>query len=958
MLIARRLEISSVLAELSAAGIEQRVGTVLLRGPAGIGKSTIVSEILRHSAEARGFPLLGRADGFDRGAPFGVFRDAFSRLRPRDLPAPALDALAAVRESLDVRSLTGDGRSVQLRRDRILLALADLLPHLTEAGPTVLALEDLHAADPDSLALVGLLGRNIADVPMLLLLSCRNGYDAHLGALDSFLGRLSDDGRATVIDLAPLARPAIAELLADSLGQAQPASVLDVVLRSSGGNPFFAQAMADRMADGADPTATDLTSWAHDLLALQDHAAHNSADVPNFLARFFGARDGEFDAASALSVFGKFGLNHLPLLQSVTGQSERQAVAHLDRLIAKILLVRTINGYEFAHPILKDLLYADLGEARRRSTHRQVAGILARRQAGGHEVDAFELAAHAYAAGHFDDDLALDSCLAAASSAADVAPLVAVGWFDRALELMRPSDLRRSQIHARRVYSLILASQTTQAIEASRTAFAELPYGVGHVALSLSAAGAMFAGDHLEEALAVIKTEMDCGTDLPWLWSMRVALLGQLGRPNEIDADGTDSYLGAMSRVRNCDRPLETASAAILLMTHSALIADTANYTVFDGLMRAHLDSVPLLSRAELLHMAATLAVEGVGGIRSAEDDLAAARALVGRRPMTSAGGTAELSEILVAYYTGRWDDALDRVAVAAPALRDCGSTTVLIAVRAVAVLLLTDRGEFDAALTIGADLQPGPFGTRPLVAVARSRLAGLDGNHHSAVAILQEQADRAHLRGHLVMSTLVTEELASVLLRAGRTNEAIDVSRRGDELAKAVQWPLLSLYADRTTAAVCGDLDAARRAAVIASDQGAPVELARCRVILGELGDDSRTNLQAALTVFRSVGAVGWARRAENGLRTFGLLVPHHRAPVNSANGLTRSETALARLAVEGLSNRQIAAALNYSARTVETYLSKIYAKLGVSGRIDLIRSVMAGRIDLGDTRSPTGQP
>ena len=932
MLIDRRIEVAGIRAELHAAAIDRRVSTVLLRGPGGIGKSTIAAEILRHAAADGVLPLLGRADDFDRGAPFGVFRDAFSRVDPSRIPPAARSAFAELRESLDIRSLVEAAPGpASRRRDRILVGLAELLPRLTDAGPAVLVLEDLHAADPDSLALAALLGRNIADVPMLLLLTCRSGYEAHLGELHSFVGRLVDDGRASVIDLPPMTRPAIGELLTDTIGTRPAVALLDAVWKSSGGNPFFARAIAEGIADGSDP-AELIRSAAG--IGSERNAIGPDRDVPALLSRFFAARDPEFEAASALAVFGRFDLAHLYLLEAVTGQAKALTATNIDRLIAKRLLIPAAQGYEFAHPILKDLLYADLGETRRSALHGQIARILHQRRNDGRPVDLFELAAHAYAARHIDHDLALESCREAGFAAADVAPLVAVDWLERTLELMGRADPHRPEVHAQLVYCLILASETGRAIEASRQAFTELPDRTGHVGLALAAAGAMFAGDELAQALAVVDREIDRGADLAWLWSMRAALLGQLGLPDE-----DDTYSRAKTMVLTCTDPLQAASSASLLMTQSVLTAATEDYLAFDQVLRRNLDSVPALSRSELLHMSATLAAEGATGVLDGARDLAAARALIGPRATISAGGTAELSEILLAYYEGRWDDALRRVGVVAPALRDCGNTTVLIAVQALAVLLRTDRDENDDARSIGVGLRPGPYGTRPLVAIARARLARASGNVEAAIDLLSQQISDARERGHLVMQTMVTEELAALHLQAGDRSEASRVAADGARLAAGAGRPMLDLYADRTMAAVEGDALAGRRAATIAAQQGTPVELARCRVVLGELGHGTDADAQAALSILRRVGAPGWALRAAAVLSERGLTVPE---AATGTTGLTASEAALTKLVVEGLSNRQIAAALHYSSRTVEAYLSKVYAKLGVSGRVELISAAL----------------
>ena len=947
MLIGRRLELANLLAELNSAGLDRCAVTALVRGPGGIGKSTVINEILRQARSSGAVTMLGRADEFDRGVPFGVFRDAFSRLRPDSVPEAARAAFLEVRRALDVRSLV-DGADLESRthrrRDRILVGLADLLPTLAAAAPTVLALEDMHAADPDSLALAALLGRNITDAPLLILMSCRSGYDEQLGEMQRYVERLADDGRASVVDLGPLPAAAIGEMLTEEMGQPPSAELLDLAVRDSGGNPFLVKQIAGRLTtpSGSAPPTHLYGAPSGGGAETGDRLLMPDPDVPKLVGRFFTSRDREFETASMLSLFGRFGRSHLELLQTLTEQSAETTVAILDRLIAKQLLVGTETGYEFSHLILKDLLYAELGGARRRSMHYRIAEILEERRVAGRDVDVFELAAHAYLAGQVGDPLTYESCLRAGNLATDRAPLVAAEWFGRTLEMMPLVEPRRAEIHASLVYDLIIGTETTRAIAASRRAIAEFPRSRSHPALTFAAANAMFAGGALGEALDVIGRELATGTALPSLLNIRLAIMGQLGHPD------TELAYRRARDVRVPESPLETASAASMLMSYAVLTGRAADYLQFEQQMRSSLPEVAEPVRSEMLHLLATMAIQGSRGLAVAERDLRAGRDLVGVRPLTSAGGTAELSEMLLGYYSGRWDEVIRRAEVTIPALEVCGSTTVLYGVRAIATILLTDREEFDSASAIGAGLLPGPAATRGLVAVARARLAWTAGRRDEAIKILAERAGEAADLDQVTQYTLVTEEWATLLQLTGDDDAAIEVAREAAARIAPLSWPFLDLYADRTLASVTGDVDAGLRAAAVAEAEGAPFELARCRLVLGELGVDSAVNLRSAFVAFRAIGAVGLARRTGTMLRARGLPVPRSGRAEASPGALTPVETSLTRLVVEGLSNRQIAAAMHYSAKTVEAYLSRIYAKTGFASRVELTRAAYSGALDL----------
>lgn len=100
----------------------------------------------------------------------------------------------------------------------------------------------------------------------------------------------------------------------------------------------------------------------------------------------------------------------------------------------------------------------------------------------------------------------------------------------------------------------------------------------------------------------------------------------------------------------------------------------------------------------------------------------------------------------------------------------------------------------------------------------------------------------------------------------------------------------------------------------------------------------DSRPLLRAAAATFDALGATAWADRSRAELRASGETL---RRPVDAAQSLTPQEMQIARLAAEGLSNRDIAERLFLSHRTVTTHLSRIYPKLGIRSRGELNRFI-----------------
>jgi DNA-binding CsgD family transcriptional regulator len=125
----------------------------------------------------------------------------------------------------------------------------------------------------------------------------------------------------------------------------------------------------------------------------------------------------------------------------------------------------------------------------------------------------------------------------------------------------------------------------------------------------------------------------------------------------------------------------------------------------------------------------------------------------------------------------------------------------------------------------------------------------------------------------------------------------------------------------------------------------GRPFQHARTELLYGEWlrrsrrRSDARTPLRSALEVFERLGAIPWAERARAELRASGDLAPAGTAGVDPLGRLTPQELQVVRLAAEGLSNRDIAAQLFLSHRTVEYHLYKAYPKLGIGSRSELAR-------------------
>jgi DNA-binding CsgD family transcriptional regulator len=191
--------------------------------------------------------------------------------------------------------------------------------------------------------------------------------------------------------------------------------------------------------------------------------------------------------------------------------------------------------------------------------------------------------------------------------------------------------------------------------------------------------------------------------------------------------------------------------------------------------------------------------------------------------------------------------------------------------------------------------------------------------------------------------------------MRTGRRDLALATSATLSARAEAAGTHRGLGLAARARALVSdgADADAAYRDAVDHLAQtSARVDLARTHLLFGEWlrrakrRTDARRHLQTAHDMFLDMGAEGYAQRAGGELAATGARA-RRRTPATSLD-LTPQEARVADLATEGASNSEIAAQLFLSASTVEYHLRKVYRKLNVTSRTQLVRRILEQNTDL----------
>jgi DNA-binding NarL/FixJ family response regulator len=269
---------------------------------------------------------------------------------------------------------------------------------------------------------------------------------------------------------------------------------------------------------------------------------------------------------------------------------------------------------------------------------------------------------------------------------------------------------------------------------------------------------------------------------------------------------------------------------------------------------------------------------------------------------------------------------------------------------------LLIRDGDLDSAARLidetlpdGADaVIPPRITARFMGACLRGKVSAWRGDHAATVQHLErvgwcaDQLDWADpgVRGRLDIL------LAEAYVAVGRPDDARRISAWLRELGGRLRRPALTGDADRIdalAAATAGDLDAAAGSAraAVAAHESTPLrpELARSLLVLGQIERrrKARQRSRAALHRARELAA-------EMGHRP--LLAQIERemplvAAARAGNELTAAEQRVAGLIAAGATNRDAAAALFVSVRTVETHVASIYRKLGVRTRAELARTL-----------------
>ena len=894
--VGRQPELASIRALIERA--EGGPSAVILEGEVGIGKSTLWQAGVE-VARALGYCVLSsRPAEAERGlthAGLGdLFEDVLADVLP-ELPTPRRHALE-VALLLEEDAHGSDPRALGV-------AVRSALEALTAERPVAVAIDDVQWLDPSSASALAFALRRLDERPIVLVLTRRLGE----GAATPDLERAIHADRVRRMHVSPLSLGAVHQLLRVHLGRALPRTTLVRVHETSGGNPFYALELARAL--GADIDST------------------RPLRVPESLEGLAHARVEALPAATreALLLVAALGRPSADLLGDL-GVSQDA----LEYALASSVIERTAGTIRFTHPLLASAVYYGAPADVRRHAHGRLAEVV---------VDPLDRARHlALSTERPRSDIAavLDETSALASSRG--VPIAAAELAEHALRLTPTDDEadrhRRALVVARAQRS---AGEWTRA----RSILADL--------LAETRVGSLRA-----EAL-VLLAELESERDA-------VPLLEEALR-EAVASPALQSVIHCRLAWASPKPGLDHARAALELADelHDDVLRQRARamqamLAWFAGEGEAP-DDLPTRVRAfpgavggDLLVREATLAVVNTLAPSSKRDD---ARAMLEREydewcerdePRSS---RALWGLAWVEFWAGRWDLAAEHAARARDISMQYGLEMPQDHLPSAVVAV--HRGQLDLAREHserGLYLAQEQFRGRPVQHMAVLGLVARWSGDQTTAKEWFETANVAvaELGWGEPSVRWWTADYVELLLEEGGVDDALravdvweaDAARVGREWVSAHVARCHGLIA-AAKAEVELAISLLERAVAQHEAVGDPYGCARAKLAIGVVRRRAREkrrareDIQAALRAFESLGAEAWAEKARSELARIGGRTRE--------NGLTPSERRVAVLVAEGRTNREVAAALFLTERTVASHLSHVYAKLGVRSRTELAR-------------------
>jgi DNA-binding CsgD family transcriptional regulator len=944
LILDRGAELATTAGALTAAANGH--GTlVLVQGPAGIGKTTVLRAACAQAAERGTRTLTARGLALEQGFSFGIVRQLLEPVRAMTGPGE-WDALlgGAARMARRVFDGPDPGPGQPAAWEARTAEPGDLdedVPHATVHGlywltanlaagtPLVIAVDDAHWADTPSLRWLSHLAARIDDLPIVVLLGARSGPDQ-----PELLGELRDYPACVPVDLRTLGSAASAALVRDALGAEGGAELCQAAHAATGGNPFLLDALLKAMRARGDARLDEVTAASLGPQAVADAVARRIGQL--------GA--GSVALARALAVLGR----PAPLRYvAALADTDLPQAALLTDGLREANVLGTGALLEFEHPIVRTAIYDSVPPGTRAIAHARAAAML---DADGADVELVAL--HLLRSEPAADQRAVAVLRAAAAAATGRGvPDTAAGYLRRALDEPPPAGARAAILLD---LGVALASDRDQAaVQVLRDAVAQADAtgtdGVGgpdRATAALLSAGVLGVWGHHDSATELATAGLSATVADPLV---RERLEAELFANSWLNA-GTAG--AGWQRIR----PMLAAAG----QERTGRIADWHVYgalsdTLAAGAGREALNRLaPALARRMADIQRDSLTAAALMLVLTWNDELTRARAICdavladarARGSMNMIANMGSLRSLILGRLgvlheaADAGQAALDFKIKTSPPLAVAWTASFLIE----ALARIGRYAEAEEIVTVTQDRHPPDDWIHTIMFIqARGGLRVAQQRHEEGLADLWQAAEGWRALGvssPAAASWRVPAVAACTAL--GRQQEAARLAAEQLELARQVGTPVTLGVSLRVAAPFAPDPERALGEAI------ALLEAADCRyeqgVALAVLGAhrrrtgrraEARDPLRRALDCAEHTGARRLREYAYSLLLAVGARP--RRAALTGPDALTAAERQVAGLAAEGKSNRQIAQQLFITQATVETHLRHAFAKLGITSRADL---------------------
>lgn len=945
-LVSRATELELLDAVLDRTlGEDGGCSVVDLAGTAGIGKSRLMAEFCRR-AQARGMTVLrGRATEYEQHIPYQPFSDA---LADHDMELTDRGAR--------------DGRADRFGLQR---SIAKLLVRIARSGPgpgLVVALDDLHWADAASLELLDHVVRHPPNAPVVIVVARRNRQTT--ATLDAALTRGIDMGTVLRLNLGPLAERACVEVLAPGLAPGMERGRAAELYAASDGNPLYFLALLQAGQAGRNAGQDALLLSAGLGSVLLDELTPLSA--------------AQRRTAEAVAVLGDRG--SASLLAVVSSRDEVEVDVDLGALAERDLLRPGPGGrWALRHPVLRAVVHESTHPLERTRMHRLAATALA---AAG--APASERAHHVEQSLTGWDPQAVAVLSEAAERSASTAPASSAHWLGVALTHLPDQSQHvtlRRDLMLRRARALGVCGGLRESRDLLHEVIAMSPPDEAGAERSVRASAVTLCAvmeRHLgryAEAVALLRRE-----------------LSRTPGPSAADTVELGLELGSSAPHATAYPQLRADVAATLDLARllgdevaqAGALSIAALGETYEGNMGAAREAtdratalVDALTDHDLAGLCEPLARLGWAEAfleRYADAERHADRGLaIARR----GGQLYVLPHLLlcksyVHLQTLRLDSAVELADEAETIARGIGSDELLAFVltnKAYAQLFALPPGDQSALLVAEEAVAAAGTRTNWWASIAWCVLAQAAMHagdpQRSRAAVLRGGGD--DLNGlHPSMRPIILEILVNSAILTGDTDAAATWAERARKEAEQLDLPSQQASALRSTAhclSAGGDMAAAAELfeeAVDRTARGGAVLWEAFSLLFGAplaaAGNPDRG--RAMWTRARQLAVTGGAHQLTGLADAIHPLVhaaPPAQPPV-PVPGLSAREREIAALIAAGLTTPAIAARLFLSPRTVESHLSRIYRKTGVTSRAAL--AVLQTRLELNDPTTGTTGP